>query len=109
MIKRGDDFNGHRAFQTNDSIKHVDWKASSRHGSLLTKQFLTNQVQSVWLDWGITETLPFESRISRLTYAVTALHNKQIPFGIKLPTAVIYPNLGLSHYHECLKALALMK
>ena len=103
------EFNGHRTYQASDSMQHIDWKASSRHGTLLTKQFTTNRAQSVWLDWCMTEGLSFESRISKLTYAVKAFHNAQIPYGLKLPTTVFSPNLGLNHYHECLQALALLK
>jgi uncharacterized protein (DUF58 family) len=52
-----DEFNGHRTYQDSDSMQHIDWKASSRHGTLLTKQFITNRAQSVWLDWCMTEGL----------------------------------------------------
>ncbi len=106
--KGSDEFNGHRAYQTNDPIQRIDWKASSRNDTLLTKAFMANQAQSVWLDWRRTEGLPYEDRISRLTYAVTAAHNSQQPYGLKLPTVVFSPNLGFNHYHQCLQALALM-
>jgi uncharacterized protein (DUF58 family) len=104
----GDEFNGHRAYQTSDPIQHIDWKASSRSSTLVTKQYVTNQTQTIWLDWSATEGLPLERRISRLTYAVIAASNAHLPYGLKLPNTTYAPSTGLSHHHQCLQALALL-
>lgn len=106
--KGDDEFSGHQAFQTGDSIKSIDWKASSRHQQLLSKQYASNLQQTVWYDWASTAKYPTETRISLLTKAIIESHLANLTFGLKLPGQSIGPNNSLNHYHQCLKALALL-
>ncbi len=103
-----DDFNGHKNYQIGDAPSRLDWKASSRGVGLLTKQYSGNVQETLWLDWANTSGLDFETRISLLTKAVVDANAANITFGLKLPDTTIQPSRGITHYHACCQALALL-
>jgi uncharacterized protein (DUF58 family) len=107
-ISGDDDFAGHRAYQLGDSPRRVDWKASSREQGLLTKQFLGEAQSSLWLDWSLTPGADTEQRLSQLTRWIVDAHTDRQSYGLRLPRLEIKPNTGEAHYHQCLRALALL-
>jgi len=104
----GDEFVGHRAYQTHDSIHWIDWKASSRSDQLFVKQYASPQSPTTCLDWHTLTHDGFEQRISKLTYAVIACHQQQLAYSLKLPTKMLPADATTTHYQQCLKALALL-
>lgn len=107
--QKGDaDFNGHRHYQKGDPIKHIDWKASSKHEELLSKEFSADLPETLWFDWSIIEARDKEERISLLTRAIVEANANNQTYGLKLPDVRFKPDNTVSHYHACLKALALL-
>jgi uncharacterized protein (DUF58 family) len=107
---RGDeDFDGHKTYQVGDAPSRVDWKASSKGIGMLTKQYSGNGNAILWLDWADTSTLAFEARISQLTRWVIDAYAAQQSFSLRLPHLTLPPNDSEAHYHEALKALALLE
>lgn len=104
-----DDFAGHRVYQYGDSPRRVDWKASSREQGLLTKQFQGEAQSSLWLDWALTPGVETEKRISQLTRWVVDAHTDRLSYGLRLPQLEITPATGDAHFHQCLRALALLE
>jgi uncharacterized protein (DUF58 family) len=104
-----DDFAGHRNYQFGDSPRRVDWKASSREQGLLTKQFQGEAQTSIWLDWSLTPGTNAEQRICQLTRWVVDAHTDRKSYGLRLPWQEFEPDTGEAHYHQCLRALALME
>jgi uncharacterized protein (DUF58 family) len=107
-VSGDDDFAGHRAYQLGDSPRRVDWKASSREQGLLTKQFQGEAQSSLWLDWTLTPGTNIEQRLSQLTRWIVDAHTDRQSYGLRLPKLDIKPNTGDAHYHQCLRALALL-
>lgn len=108
-IGRGDeDFDGHKTYQVGDAPSRVDWKASSRGIGMFSKQYSGNGASTVWLDWEATRGMEFEARISQLTKWVVDAHTAQQHFGLNLPNLTLAPNHSNAHYHEALRALALL-
>jgi uncharacterized protein (DUF58 family) len=105
--KGDDDFYGHKTYQIGDSPSRVDWKASSRGLGLLTKQYSGTGQSTLWLDWEATEG-DAETRISLLTKWVMEANLASQTYGLKLPTGRIEPHNSDAHYHQCLRALALL-
>ncbi len=105
--KGDDDFYGHKAYQVGDSPSRVDWKASSRGLGMLTKQYSGTGQSTLWLDWAATEGT-IEARISLLTKWVIEAHQAQHAYGLKLPATSIAPHNSETHYHQCLRELALL-
>ena len=107
LNKGDDDFYGHKTYQIGDSPSRVDWKASSRGVGMLTKQYSGTGQSMLWLDWAATEG-EHEARISLLTQWVIEANNTHQTYGLKLPASLIEPSNSDAHYHQCLRALALI-
>ena len=105
--KGDDDFYGHKTYQLGDSPSRVDWKASSRGLGMLTKQYSGTGQSALWLNWDATEG-DNETRISLLSKWVIEANKANQTYGLKLPTSRIEPSNSDAHYHQCLRALALM-
>ncbi len=109
LVARGDeDFDGHKTYQMGDAPSRVDWKASSKGIGMLSKQYSGDGSAILFLDWAETSGLAFEARISQLTRWVIDAHTAQQHFGLRLPHLTLAPNNSEAHYHEALKALALL-
>lgn len=107
---RGDeDFDGHKTYQIGDAPSRVDWKASSKGIGMFSKQYSGNGNAILLLDWAETSALAFEARISQLTRWVIDAHAARQSFSLSLPHLTLPPNDSEAHYHEALKALALLE
>ena len=106
-----EDFTGLRQWQTNDSPKHIAWKAVARdieHRPLLVKQFAGGAAEELLLDWALTpEGADMETRLSILTGWVLAAEQQHLHYGMRLPGKTFAPALGTAHRNACLEALAL--
>jgi len=103
-----DDFSGLRAYQLQDSPRHVAWKAVARSDDMLTKQFAGAAGIELWLDWAQLATgLATEQRLSRLAGWVLAAEQAGARYGLRLPGRAIMPERGDAHRAACLQALAL--
>ncbi|WP_374487811.1 DUF58 domain-containing protein [Zoogloea sp.] len=102
-----DDFAGLRSYQQTDSPRHVAWKAVARGGPWMTKQFIGQGSQAVWLDWA---TLPHglnpEARLARLCRWVLDAESQHLSFGLRLPGLELPLGQGPEHTRRCLSALA---
>lgn len=108
-VARGDeDFDGHKTYQIGDAPSRVDWKASSKGIGMLSKQYSGSGSATLLLDWDMTAGLDVEARISQLTQWVIDAHVAQQHFGLRLPNLTLPPDHSEAHYHEALKALALL-
>ena len=120
--QQGDEFHGHSAYIAGESVKLIDWKVYARGKGLQSKRFATDAAQQLWLSWKATEGSDYEDRISLLTKAVIDCDQKQIKYGLQIPSlplsdngpaassnAVdIAPDIGTQHRHQCLTALAML-
>ncbi|MDH5577372.1 MAG: DUF58 domain-containing protein [Betaproteobacteria bacterium] len=103
-----DDFSGLRAYQLQDSPRHVAWKAVARSDDMLTKQFAGAAGIELWLDWTrFAATLDAEQRLSRLAGWVLAAEQSGARYGLRLPGCTLAPDRGDAHHAACLQALAL--
>jgi len=103
-----DDFSGLRAYQLQDSPRHVAWKAVARSDDMLTKQFAGAAGIELWLDWSRLDAgLGTEQRLSRLAGWVLAAERSGARYGLRLPTRALAPERGAAHCAACLQALAL--
>ncbi len=102
-----EDFSGLRNYRIGDSLRRVDWKASSREQGMYTKEFEGQGQQVLWLKWEMVTGQDLETRISRLTRWLLDAHEAGLAWGLHLPARQIGPASGDAHLHDCLQALAL--
>ncbi len=113
----GDVFFGTREYRRGDSLKHIHWPSTARHGRLITKEFETrgSTEMTIILDLhrganvGKEKESTFEYAIkiaaSIAKYALARGHRIQlIAYGQKI--SHIPSASGLSHFAEILEALA---
>lgn len=105
----GDDLAALREYRPGDPRKRVAWKASARHQNLLVREFEAAQPDARWtLAWSQTAGLNYESRIARMAAWVAMARDAGVKWRLQLPQAQLDTGSGDAHYHQCLRALALM-
>ncbi len=103
-----DDFSEIREYQAGDLPTYMAWKAIAKTGTLQTKVFTNDSAQKIWILWSHTdETLDTETRLSILCRMILDASEKNIVYGLNIPTIMLPPSTGLQHKQQCLKALAL--
>jgi uncharacterized protein (DUF58 family) len=103
----GDDFAGVRPYVPGESQRHIDWKAVARGQALMTKQFAAESPGALYLDLSQLRFSSLDEKLSQLALWVIEAERARKPYGLRLRGALIPPSLGDSHFHRCLRALAL--
>ena len=102
-----DDFQGLRSYRPGDPPRMVDWKAYARGRGLHSKYFADPAEGWLWLDWAMMPGVDPETRLSRLTWWVLQLEQKNQRYGLRLPGAELPPGLGPEQQRQALDLLAL--
>ena len=104
-----EDYAGLRLYAPGDSPRRIAWKAATRGGPLLVKQFSDQARPELWLDWRSLEGEPVETRLAQLCQWVLKAEAEGRPYGLLLPTLRLPPSQGEHHRRRCLEALALFQ
>ena len=104
----GSELEGVRAWRRGDPPRHVVWKKVARTGELVSRETSTAVNRHAWLEWQASAApgLSVEQRLSRLAAWVELAHRLGIPVGLRMPGREWAPNLGDTHRHDLLGALA---
>jgi len=105
----GDDYGGVRSWQTGESQRHIDWKAAARGQPLLIKQWTGEADEILHLDWQLLAGLEDEARLSQLARWVVLAESVGASYGLRLPGKILPPSRGETHYHDCLRSLAVFQ
>lgn len=101
-----DDFLGLKPYQPGDTWQRLNWKAWSRGGPLLVKEFGEVRGQDLVLDF-MALGGDVEQRLSVLCHWVLQLIEQQRPFALNLPGLHLPSACDDAHRDACLRALAL--
>jgi uncharacterized protein (DUF58 family) len=101
------DFHGHHLYQTGESQRRVDWRAVARGRPVLVKEFVSSSIHDCWIDYDRFPGVPLEQRLSLMCGHIISFEQAGQRYGLRLPGIILEPNHGETHYHACLKALAL--
>ncbi|MEY4615146.1 MAG: hypothetical protein RJB66_106 [Pseudomonadota bacterium] len=105
----GQDFLGHRPYQSFDSLRHIDWKAYARHQKLNVKLFETENQGSQLLSWRQTNQRESpELRISQLSQWIDVCRRKKLKFVLETPRGKSSADSSHEHAIECLTQLSLL-
>lgn len=105
----GDDFAGTRTWLPGESQRHIDWKAAARGQPLLTKQWAGDSDETLVLDWSALPQLGPEARLRQLARWVVLAERGGASYGLSIPGMQLPPSRGDTHYHACLRALAVFE
>ena len=108
-LHRGEDLASLREYRSGDSMRHVAWKASARHESLLVKDYEQPESRQEWrLDWRDLRGLDNEARIARIARWLGEAQTQGRQWSLWLPSEAIDLGHGPTHYARCMSALALL-
>ncbi len=107
--RAGDELTTFRDYRAGDPQRHIAWKISAHHESLLVKDFAQPQSQPQWqLDWREIRGLDNEMRISRLARWLGEAQAQRHSYSLWLPDNAVPLGSGPLHYVHCMNALAQM-
>ncbi|MFC5743456.1 DUF58 domain-containing protein [Dyella tabacisoli] len=106
-LHHGEDLAALRDYRPGDPLRHIAWKVSARHHSLLVKDFEQPEGHEAWrLDWRQLSALDHEARIARLARWLGEAEAKGRRSSLWLPEEEIASGIGQAHYTCCMNALA---
>lgn len=106
---RGTDFYRIRPYETSESARHVDWRATAHTGALQVREFVREQERSLtlFLDLAVDERNAdwFEHAVDCCAYLAWSLHERSAPFHFLTQKAAVTVAGGADVY-DILKHLA---
>lgn len=102
-----EEYSGLKKYQPGESWRHISWKAMAKSNMLYSKEFSGGQPQLQWIDWDRIQADDKEERLSIMSRLVIDAKTKGYHWGLKLGETIIPPDSGNSHYHQCMRCLAL--
>jgi uncharacterized protein (DUF58 family) len=77
---RGVEFHQLRPYRYEDDARHIDWRATARHGEMHLREYAVEQQEDVelWLDLGGWQREPFEEAVCALATQSLALQRRGI-------------------------------
>lgn len=108
LNKGQEDFAGFQNYRDGDAKHQIAWKAFARDNIIRTKRFSQPQAKSCVFHWeAVADMDDEEAKISQLCQWVMQADAAGIAYGLELPSQRIQQDIGDSHRHVCLQALAL--
>lgn len=96
-----------REYLTSDSSRRIDWRASTKHQKLLTKNFESEGTQAYHFSWLQTQALEdFERRISQLAAWIDLCEKMGYNYSLEIGSFISGVSHGNFHYQKCLQFLA---
>jgi uncharacterized protein (DUF58 family) len=89
----GGDIISLRAYLAGDPLKHIDWKASARTGSLKTREHEAAAAPPVVIELDKI-ALPLEARLSAAAFLILDLMRRRRPVGLKIGGRLHKPSLA---------------
>lgn len=106
--KDEDDFQHHEEYHISSPPQRLDWKVYARTQELYVKKYSSQSVMNASFNWDdLTHFSSVEAKLSQLSLWIYEAHHHQMEFSLKLPHRYFASSGSRSHYHECLKELAL--
>ena len=103
-----EDYAGMKNYQDGDRMRDIHWPSLAKTNKLVSIQYENHSNNSVNLSWfNLPTTLTLEDRLSQLCYWVVDAEKSDQRYQLEMPNHTIEFDKGMTHYHECLRVLAL--
>ena len=102
-----EEFTGLKKYQPGESWRNISWKALAKSNELYTKEFSGGQPQILWIDWNEIPAPTNEQRLSIMARLIIDAETTGNHYGLRLEKIEALPDIGFTHYHHCMKHLAL--
>jgi len=98
---------GLRPYRRGDNLKTIVWKKAAKTGEPISRDQVTLQSHTLWLEPQLTQLAAPEAQLSRLCAWVLRAEQLGLRYGLRIAGQDIAPANGLAHQLRCLQALAL--
>lgn len=103
-----EDYAGMKNYQDGDRLRDIHWPSLAKTNKLISIQYENNSNTSVNLSWfSLPARLNVEDKLSQLCYWIVEANKNGLPYQLEMPNHTIEFDKGMTHYHECLRVLAL--
>ena len=103
-----EDFNGMKQYQVGDRIRDIHWPSVSKTNKLVTIEYENLSPSSLNLSWlNLPASLNTEDKLSQLTFWLIEAEKSGAKYQLEMPNNTISYDSGSTHFHDCLKVLAL--
>lgn len=108
VITGNEDYRGMKAYQAGDRIRDIHWPSVAKTQRLVTLEYENQSFASQNLSWfALPNNMPVEDKLSQLCFWVMQAERQKVRYQLELPGNTIEFDTGNTHYHECLRTLAL--
>ncbi len=103
-----EDYAGMKSYQPGDRLRDIHWPSLAKTHKLVSVQYENQSNSSVNLSWfSLPSHLNIEDRLSQLCFWIMEAEQNGLRYQLEMPNHTIEFDSGRTHYHECLKVLAL--
>lgn len=103
-----EDYAGMKNYQDGDRLRDIHWPSLAKTNKLISIQYENHSNSSVNLSWfSLPAKLNIEDKLSQLCFWVVEANKSGQLYQLEMPNHTIEFDKGLTHYHECLRVLAL--
>lgn len=103
-----EDFAGMKSYQAGDRLRDIHWPSLAKTNKLVSIQYENQSNSSVNLSWFLLPaSLGIEDRLSQLCYWIIQAEQDGVRYQLEMPNNTLAFDKGLTHYHACLRVLAL--
>ncbi|RBP48326.1 DUF58 domain-containing protein [Arenicella xantha] len=103
-----EDFAGMKSYQPGDRIRDIHWPSLAKTNKLVSIQYENQSNSSVNLSWfALPTSLGQEDRLSQLCYWIIQAEQDGVRYQLEMPNHTVAFDKGLTHFHTCLRVLAL--
>lgn len=108
-VKAGaEDYSGMKSYQEGDRLRDIHWPSLAKTNKLVSIQYESHSNSSVNLSWfTLPNSLNTEDKLSQLCYWLVNAEKSGQRYQLEMPNNTVEYDNGMTHYHNCLRVLAL--
>lgn len=100
-----EEFSHHTRYQVGMNSKRINWKLYAKSNLLYAKEFTQPQANGLSINY--QELVgSHDERIEKISFLISELTKKNIPFSLKLPQKFFPKSKGLEHSKRCLEFIS---
>lgn len=101
----GEDFSGHKSYETGDRPSRIDWKVFARSQTYHVRQFNDGNEKEIHLHWTDLPPGDFEAMLSQMSKWILLAETQDIHYDVVLPRFQSPVGHGERHFKFCMEAL----
>jgi len=103
-----EDFAGMKNYQEGDRVRDIHWPSLAKTNKLVSIQYENHSNSSLNISWfSLPDNMAIEDRLSQLCFWIIEAEKNDIRYQLEMPNHTIEFDKGLTHFHDCLRVLAL--